>query len=116
MTIKNILRNTPNILKAIYLLWILINLYLLLSNFNRINAGFYGEKFYSYFDHSYTYTIGGLDFYYKSKVFFPFTSPYILDMKFVEFYDGTEFIFYLLAPIILYLIFRLIFSKRKISD
>lgn len=105
--IKKILSNVSNKVKAIYLLWILINLSLFFFNTNKIKSNFDNHRYHSS-------TVDGEVPH--SRVFFPFTSPDILDMKYVVFYDITEFIFYAILPIFIYVIIKLFTNKDKQYD
>jgi len=119
--IKKILSNASNKVKAIYLLWILINLCLLLFNSGKIyyyNLGYEEGEFVPYID-LYDNAVEKLDNKYvisHTKIFFPLTSPFLLDMKFVAFYDMTEFIFYTIFPIFIYVIIKLFTTKDKPNE
>ena len=115
--IKKILSNVSNKVKAIYSLWILFNLSLLLFNAKEINL-----KDFSYTEiYYYNFTVGmgyskGNPIISHLEIFFPFTSLSILDMRFVAFYDITEFIFYTIFPIFIYVIIKLFTTKYKPNE
>ena len=149
--IKKILLNVPNKVKAIYLLWILINLSLLFLNTKEIvyavdlsgesktiAEGIERDNVLKKADRKYNlpetknsivfsqfkYDFSDFDYEKKgdkwiiphTKVLFPFTSPYFLDMEFVAFYDITEFLFYSIIPIIIYIVIKLFTTKDKPNE
>jgi hypothetical protein len=74
---------------AVYLAWFLVNLFLLLSSQPTI----------TFDDGSY---INAREIY-PTDCFYPFTKAYgHFNYCDLEFYDLTEFIFYLIAPILIY--------------
>lgn len=115
--IKKILLNVSNKVKAVYLLWILLNLFLLLFYAKEINL-----KDFSYREiYYYNFTLGmgysmEKPIISHSEIFFPFTSLSILDMRFVAFYDITEFIFYTIFPFFIYVIIKLFTTKDKPNE
>ncbi len=107
--IKKILSNVSNKVKAIYLLWVLFNLFLFLSNTTQMD----GNKFRKVISPIVSFPPVEN---YHTKVFFPLTSPDIFDMKYVAFYDITEFLFYVLSPIFIYVIIKLYTTKEKLNE
>lgn len=91
------MKKPSNKAKAIYLIWGLIHLVLLLT----YTEGSGRNNFYPFFNKRYIYTRG--------KEFIERE----LSFSKTEYYDITEFIFYMLAPILIYYIFALLKTKDE---
>jgi len=89
--IKKILLNVSNKVKAVYLLWVLINFYLFISN---IQISSYEDWYFNLSNQ--------LNHFYPSGR--------------IKHYDITEFIFYSIAPVFLYIIYKLFTTKDKPNE
>lgn len=80
-----ILLNVPNKVKAVYLLWVIFNLYLFISDTREYNTLL--NEFFSF----------GL-------------------WKYIKNYGLKEFLFYSIAPVIIYIIYKLFTTKDKPNE
>lgn len=103
------MKKPSNNAKAIYLIWGLIQLILLLSSPKS--------------SHGYNNNTGQeLILYYPTLSFYPFTKnklnfgddrEYVFENFDLQFYDFTEFAFYMIAPILIYYIITLFKTKDE---
>jgi len=125
--IKKIFSNVSNKVKAVYLLWILVNLFLLLVNAKEITHYEFAKKNNYNLNENKEYlkklielrnnTVrSGNSEISHTKIFFPFTSLEPLNLNYIAFYDITEFIFYTLFPIFIYVIIKLFTTKEKLNE
>ncbi|MBK6913016.1 MAG: hypothetical protein IPH11_04870 [Ignavibacteriales bacterium] len=90
---KAFLKSIPNKIKAIYLLWFTLHLVLLL-----INWSFTGSNYLKYF---YPFSKGAATG--EFILTFPDSFPLRMEQFDLRVYDYSEFIIYLIAPVVIYL-------------